>query len=297
MDYEFGKLIHFQVAIFDEIRKAKNDKSMGSAVFEIGAILGSKGNVRAKRLKKGGVIFARIDKKKQVRSGDFTLHLMGYKLKNVEGMFSKSDPFFEVHAQTAEDVYGKLVYRSKHVKNNLNPRWDPVTLDLDLLCKGDKEKAVRISVFDHEKNGKHTFMGAVTTDVNLLIAAKTHVGARDFKSIDTGRGLQLKKKTKETGKLIVAAAAVRNSAPTPQPPKANNDAEISLPATMAEVSIGETEDEVNVTAEFGIAPTFVDYLSGGCEINTCVAIDFTGKFGKTIFSNILHLAICLPAFY
>jgi len=287
MDYEFGKLLHFQIAIYDEIRKAKTDKAMGSAVFEVGAILGSKGNVRAKRLKKGGVIFARIDKKRKVRSGDLTLHLLGYKLKNVEGMFSKSDPFFEIHAETAEDIFAKLVYRSKHIQNNLNPRWDPVTIDLDRLCNGDKDKAVRISVFDHEKSGKHVFMGSVTTSVNSLIAAKTHAGTGDLKSIDTSRALQLKKKSKASGQLVVAAAAVRN-VPTPKPPKSNSDAEINLPVSMAEVSLDDTEEEINLGAEYAAAPTFVDYLSGGCEINTCVAIDFTGSNGDPRKPGTLH---------
>ena len=41
-DYEFGKESHINVAIVDEVRKKKNDKPMGSAVFEIGDILGSR---------------------------------------------------------------------------------------------------------------------------------------------------------------------------------------------------------------------------------------------------------------
>jgi hypothetical protein len=40
-DYEFGKETHINISIVDEVRK-KNDKPMGSAVFEIGDILGSR---------------------------------------------------------------------------------------------------------------------------------------------------------------------------------------------------------------------------------------------------------------
>jgi len=51
-DYNFGKETHINVSVVDEVRK-QSDKPMGSAVFEIGDILGSRGSTKAKKTKKG----------------------------------------------------------------------------------------------------------------------------------------------------------------------------------------------------------------------------------------------------
>jgi hypothetical protein len=51
-DYELGTPMPFVVDIYDEVRKGEN-KKMGSAVFQIGTILGRKGNTQAKKLKNG----------------------------------------------------------------------------------------------------------------------------------------------------------------------------------------------------------------------------------------------------
>ena len=53
MDYDLGTPCKIAVNIFDEVRKS-NNLGMGSAVFDVGEILGSRGNVKAKKLKKGG---------------------------------------------------------------------------------------------------------------------------------------------------------------------------------------------------------------------------------------------------
>lgn len=58
-------------------------------------------------------------------AGLLRLTLKGNKLKNVEGMFSKSDPFFEISRKV--NAAGALtwdnVLRSEVIKNNLNPEW------------------------------------------------------------------------------------------------------------------------------------------------------------------------------
>lgn len=53
LDYDLGTPCKIAVNIFDEVRKS-NNLGMGSAVFDVGEILGSRGNVKAKKLKKGG---------------------------------------------------------------------------------------------------------------------------------------------------------------------------------------------------------------------------------------------------
>ena len=102
------------------------------------------------------------------RGAILNINLVGYKLKNTEGMFSKSDPFYEIIASTtsSDNFEGKRVYKSEIVKNNLNPHWQTASIDVYEICKGDLESKLRIDVYDFESNGKHILMGV---SINLRI--------------------------------------------------------------------------------------------------------------------------------
>lgn len=150
----FGKETRINICVFDEVRKSKGNKSMGSAQFEIGEILGSKGNVKAKRLKPGGTLFVRVTRGADLDLGTFHFGLKGSKLKNMDGIFGKSDPFFVVETFAKGNHGGRQwlpVYRSEHIKNNLNPNWRSCDIPVEKLCNGDKEQPIQISVYDWEK--------------------------------------------------------------------------------------------------------------------------------------------------
>lgn len=144
---------------------------MGSAVFEIGEILGARGNIKAKKLRNGGTVFARVTRANYSNAGTLTAQFRGIKLKNVDGLFSKSDPFFVISSH-ANDPAGRTwqpVYRSEVIMNDLNPVWKPFSIPLAKLCGGNKDQPVQIEVFDWEKSGKHQAMGTVQTTVNGLL--------------------------------------------------------------------------------------------------------------------------------
>lgn len=84
IDYEFSKPTRINVGIYDEVKKNKgSNTAMGSAVFEVGEVLGSRGNIKAKKIKGGGTLFCRIQKAPEVSAGTFHFELRGVKLKNV----------------------------------------------------------------------------------------------------------------------------------------------------------------------------------------------------------------------
>ena len=290
LDYELGTPMKIGVAIFDQVRKGSNI-SMGSVVFDISTVIAAKGGSKGKRLSKGrGVINAHVEKSKG--SGTFNLKMSGIKLKNVEGFMRKSDPFYEISRMDTGNngMEWNVVYRSKHIKNNLNPIWeDTGPIGLDVLCSGNLELPILISVFDHESNGKvrflsiyhalflimilkltylslfiwklltftnlqHVNMGKVETNVSRLIAAK---GTSEL-SLSTNKG--------EKGKLAIHNAEVHAINGTKN---LKNDVDIPLKNSYLE-------------------PTFFDYVRGGCEINLCVAIDFTGSNGDPRKPNSLH---------
>jgi Ca2+-dependent lipid-binding protein len=76
LDYELGTPTRVAINLFDEVRKGEN-KSMGAAVFDIGELLGARGNTKAKKLKKGGTIFNQ-------RPQECGIKIKGTKLKNPE---------------------------------------------------------------------------------------------------------------------------------------------------------------------------------------------------------------------
>jgi hypothetical protein len=124
-------------------------------------------------------------------------------------------------------------------------------VELSLLCGGDLDKPVLVTVFDYESDGKHVSIGKFETSVNGMVKSANSTGF----SL-TG------KKGKETGKVIVEKADVTGVATVEERMK-----KMSVSAPVANASTG--------------APTFVDFVTGGCDLNLCVAIDFTGSNGTS----------------
>lgn len=108
-------------------------------------------------------------------AGYFSFHLRGLDIKNVEpGPFGlgRSDPFYEISKKNADYRVGfvswNVIYRSEVKKNNLNPYWKPIDFDLEKFCYGDLSWDLKITVFDHNDNGKHVRIGEYETTVKDL---------------------------------------------------------------------------------------------------------------------------------
>ena len=95
---ETGRLITATESNRNLMRKGKlPHKVMGTALFEVGQIIGSRGNVASKSLQTGGVLYAHIERSRPDGAlGTFDLQLRGLNLKNLRVMGSKSNPFFEL---------------------------------------------------------------------------------------------------------------------------------------------------------------------------------------------------------
>jgi len=229
LDYELGTPLKLAITIFDENSKRKNT-TMGSAVFEVGEVLGSRGCSKAKRLKQGGTVYAIV--RKVEGSGDLTLKMKGVKLKNVEGFFQgKSDPFFEISkkSNSGGSLSWDNIYRSEHVKNNLNPVWKEATISLASLCGGNLDHRLKIAVFDHESNGKHVLIGTVETTANGL----TKIAE-----------IPLKKQKKKTGTLVIEKALVSG----------HTNGNASITQGMAQMSVGQPPLQGDVGGYPGQSP-------------------------------------------
>uniref|UniRef100_A0A7S4RD51 C2 domain-containing protein n=1 Tax=Ditylum brightwellii TaxID=49249 RepID=A0A7S4RD51_9STRA len=269
---------------------------MGSAMFDVDEILGSKGNVKAKRCKGGGVIYCKVLKHEGM--GDFNLQLRGIKLKNVEGLFRKSDPFFEVLRSTNSGW--DTVFRSPPVMDNLNPTWPEAHMDVAILCGGNTNKNIKIVIYDFEKKGDHEFMGEFETTVGGLIAARSFAQGADVNDVNLASAFNITKKGKESGNVVVLRADIsgmeekkkkqkkqREVPPpvaepvvAPYAPPASFDPPAAQPyAPTAPPPYATPAAAAPAYVPAPPKPTFIDYVSGGCEINLGVAIDFSASNG------------------
>ena len=249
----------------DEIRK-NSDKPMGSAVFEIGEILGSRGSIKAKKFKKGGTLYARLQKAAPRSAGKLALRMSGIKLKNVDGLFKKSDPFYELRRTHDGPGGGSWtpVYRSKHMKNNLNPKWEPATIDVNTLCDGNLDRQLQVAIFDHESSGKHQSMGTFETTVNQMLKTGEFTPKKSGKSYGTIK----------VNFCSITGADTATSATGVQPAAtaAPAEAEVSflpmpVPVPVQQFGSMNLGGGVPVPVPPPRKPTFVDYISGNCELN------------------------------
>jgi len=222
---------------------------MGNASFEIGSILGTRGNTKAKLLKNGGTVFVRVEK--TLGSGSLFLKMNAANLTKTEGLFKRSDPFYQVTKQVVgpKGTEWKVAHRSKEIRDNLNPEWNEDILDVDTLCGGDLNSPFILGVYDHENNGNHKLMGQIETTVNGLLITSEFI---------------LTKEGEETGKISVLKALL----------------------TSEESNLLHSQSTDRPVPK--PTPTFTDYISGGCEINICFAIDFTGSNGDPRRQGTLH---------
>ena len=142
------------------------------------------------------------------------------------------------------------------------------------------EKAILVSVFDFESSGKHVPMGQFETSVKGLQSAQT--GGSD----DLGKAFVLKQKGKDVGKVIVTKAEVAGV----QSITTRMEATRITPAPVvvaAPTAYNPGKQPITYTPTSN-QPSFVDYVSGGCEFNVTVAIDFTGSNGDPRQPGTLH---------
>lgn len=226
---------------------------MGTALFEVGELLASRGNVGSKSLQTGGSVYAHIERSQETgNKGKLRFQLRAFKLRNMQNFGKTSSPFFELLRKVDRPTGATWVkvYQSNVVRNDLHPVWNDAILDIEALCNGDLDRAMKINVWDHRRSGKHKFIGEFETTINALVNSKKIDENGDLVTFD------LHKQDKQTGYCEAVKASLYGSSesngivPRPKP-------------SMVQPS----------------KPEFIDYLTGGCQISLAVAIDFTASNG------------------
>jgi len=224
------------------------------------------------------VIYARVQAAKDVASGFCVLKFSGTQLKNVEGIFKgKSDPFFEISKLVGS--HKQLIYRSDYLRNNLNPVWEVTTIDLDYLCDGELDKTFNFDVFDWEKSGHHQCMGGFQTTIKELIEVQ-----------GTNKTCSLIKDEEQYGSINILTARLEKDGETLSMHEyLRKKDSIDIFSTNSGNSATKLQNSfvakyaANYVHNFDFkkkVPTIVDYISSNCELDLCVAIDFTSANGN-----------------
>jgi hypothetical protein len=264
-DYQLGSPMKIAINIFDEVRKSDN-KNMGSVVLEVDSLLGARGGTKSKKIRNNGGIVTAVIRKSQGQ-GVLRFQMSGVSLKNTEGFLRKSDPFFELirRDDTAGGATFNTVFRSEVVKDDLSPEWKIASIELSQLCGSNLDFPFFVKIYDYESSGKHVLMGQFETTVNAMVGAAG------------GSPITLMVKGKETGTAFLhkAEISVPQNAAGPSPP--------AMEQQMTNMTISPAP-----TPQLVGEPTFVDYISGGCQLNVTVAVDFTGSNGDPRQPGTLH---------
>jgi hypothetical protein len=235
-------------------------KVMGTALFEVGEVLGQRGNVASKSLQTGGAVYVHIERSLDDGiQGLLLFQLRGRNISNTHTL-GKASPFFEL-CRKVDRPTGAIwssVYRSNVVRSNLNPRWSETDLSMEVACNGDLDRDMKIIVFDHRRSGKHKVIGEFETTIRLLIQAKENGG-----DVDEDHAFALRHRGENiVGHILVLQAQIVGSMP--------NEANRQHPISDVFIPVVRPRQR----------PQFVDYLAGGCQISLAVAIDFSSLNGK-----------------
>jgi hypothetical protein len=152
------------------------------------------------------------------------------------------------------------VYQSNVVRSDLHPVWNDSLLDLEAVCNGDLDRAMKIILWDHRRSGKHKHMGEFETTVNGLLNAKELDANGDIVTFSVN------KHEKAVGSCEVMKASIIGGKKKSNGKRGPEEARRPSQAIPAQIVQNDR-------------PEFIDYLTGGCQISLAVAIDFTASNG------------------
>jgi len=114
--------------------------------------------------------------------------------------FGKSDPYFVINRSNDQhgSAFSTTVIKSDVIKNNLNPKWQPVSIPINRLCNNDPNWPFMVQVWDWDSDGKHDLIGQFTTNLNELKSK------REFELIEPAIKANKGAKYKNSGVLKLA---------------------------------------------------------------------------------------------
>ncbi|XP_041833351.1 copine-8 [Melanotaenia boesemani] len=173
LDYFFEERQNLRFDLYDVDSKSANLSKhdfLGQAHCTLGEVVGSLGSRLEKPLggipgKKCGTIIVKAEELNNCRES-VMMQFCGNKLDKKD-FFGKSDPFL-VFYRSNEDSTFTICHKTEVIKNTLNPVWQAFKIPVRALCNGDYDRAIKIEVYDWDRDGSHDFIGEFHTSYREL---------------------------------------------------------------------------------------------------------------------------------
>ncbi|XP_034528857.1 copine-8 [Notolabrus celidotus] len=173
LDYFFEERQNLRFDLYDVDSNSANLSKhdfLGQAYCTLGEVVGSLGSCLEKPLggiqgKKCGTIIVRAEELNNCRES-VMMQFCGNKLDKKD-FFGKSDPFM-VFYRSNEDSTFTICHKTEVIKNTLNPVWQAFKIPVRALCNGDYDRAIRVEVYDWDRDGSHDFIGEFSTSYREL---------------------------------------------------------------------------------------------------------------------------------
>ncbi|GAB9476148.1 Copine [Globisporangium polare] len=180
VDFYFELQQQLKVDIFDQdssSKKLSEHDYIGGATFSLGQLMGAPGQSGSFLLTRGkhasthrGSLLVRAEEAKN-SSEVARLRLSGSGLANMDGLFSKSDPYLTISRLREDNTTWTQVHKTEVIDNNLNPNWRAFELPMQQLCNGDHRRPLLLQVYDEDMT-KSELIGQVQTCVEELMARR-----------------------------------------------------------------------------------------------------------------------------
>lgn len=284
-----------------------------SLSFDIETVLSRKDMVIQEPIPGGGrgavvTIRAEAQQPSSLSSPSLRFQLRGYQFPDIRrGMMEKPDYHFEIrrkHFGRTQETW-VVVYRSAADEGNLNPTWETDDISLSELCQDNLDGQVQIKVWDVDKVGYWSALGMVETSVRSMMEAQCRFGnltrengfplTRDGKAkrgeivvvradvVQPSEDLAVATPVPADATTITTASTFMSSSMTSStamsrgPPPLVADASVLPASTLTPIpppttpTARSTEDRLR---------SFIGLTRNGrCNVDLCVAIDFTDANG------------------
>lgn len=307
LDYVTGSRTFFYVHLFHYCPgRPAHLKSFGTALFRVADLLAMKNFTHVKRLRSEGCVFCRLEAVRDSSNVTQTVRLQLHALNLVSArrtVFGRNpDTVLEIAKREA--TCWLVVHRSAPVKASTDPIYDAVNLNLEDFCGSDFDRHLRISIYSVKANQAKRFLigiaettlkhllsnseqalnviGNIGDDACMLSNNDEEVGGDPNPTVEL-RLQRNSERLEEVGRIRVRKASLRG----------DDGSQKSFPE-QAPFSAVEIVDLSKLAAlavpDVAAAPmsSFSSHIERGCQIDFCVAIDFTSSNGDPAHEGSNH---------
>ncbi|XP_035168884.1 copine-5-like, partial [Oxyura jamaicensis] len=100
-----------------------------------------------------------------------------------------------------------ICHKTEVVRNTLNPVWPAFAIPVRALCNGDYDRAIKVEVYDWDRDGSHDFIGEFTTSYRELARGQSQFNVYE---VVNPRKKMKKKKYLNSGTVTLLSFAVES---------------------------------------------------------------------------------------